>query len=66
MVASDGGIFAFGGAAVRGIHRCDACSNAPISGMASTSSGHGYWLLGSDNGIFTFGDARFFGSDPTP
>jgi autotransporter-associated beta strand protein len=26
------------------------------------AAGHGYWLLGSDGGIFTFGDAGFFGS----
>ena len=23
---------------------------------------HGYWLVGSDGGIFTFGSARFYGS----
>jgi hypothetical protein len=30
--------------------------------MAPTSDGHGYWLVASDGGIFTFGDAGFFGS----
>jgi hypothetical protein len=25
-------------------------------------NGEGYWLVGSDGGVFTFGDARFFGS----
>jgi hypothetical protein len=30
--------------------------------MAGTPSGQGYWLVASDGGIFTFGDARFFGS----
>jgi hypothetical protein len=30
--------------------------------MASTPDGGGYWLVASDGGIFTFGDARFFGS----
>ena len=30
--------------------------------MASTPTGGGYWLVASDGGIFTFGDARFFGS----
>jgi hypothetical protein len=29
---------------------------------AQTSSGHGYWLVGSDGGIFTFGSAQFYGS----
>jgi beta-glucanase (GH16 family) len=31
-------------------------------GMAATASGNGYWLVASDGGIFSFGDARFFGS----
>ena len=30
--------------------------------MAATPSGNGYWLVASDGGIFTFGDARFHGS----
>ena len=30
--------------------------------MASTPDGHGYWLVASDGGIFSFGDASFFGS----
>ena len=34
----------------------------PIVGMAATPSGHGYWLVASDGGIFAFGDAGFLGS----
>ncbi|MHB8464858.1 MAG: S8 family serine peptidase [Acidimicrobiales bacterium] len=34
----------------------------PIVGMAATPSGHGYWLVASDGGIFNFGDAAFYGS----
>ena len=30
--------------------------------MARTPSGNGYWLVARDGGIFTFGDAKFFGS----
>ncbi len=30
--------------------------------MTLTPSGHGYWLVAADGGIFTFGDAPFFGS----
>ena len=30
--------------------------------MAVTPSGGGYWLLGRDGGIFSYGDAQFFGS----
>ncbi len=36
--------------------------NQPIVGMAATTTGHGYWLVASDGGIFTFGDAGFHGS----
>jgi hypothetical protein len=30
--------------------------------MAQTHDGGGYWLVASDGGIFSSGDARFFGS----
>ena len=30
--------------------------------MAATRDGKGYWLVGVDGGIFSFGTARFFGS----
>ena len=30
--------------------------------MAATPDGKGYWLVASDGGIFTFGDATYFGS----
>ncbi len=36
--------------------------NAPVVGLAATHDGDGYWLVGSDGGIFSYGDARFFGS----
>jgi hypothetical protein len=36
--------------------------NQPIVGMAATPSGQGYWLVASDGGIFSFGDAVFHGS----
>ena len=39
-----------------------AALNAPISGIASTPSRGGYWLVGRDGGVFSFGDAPFFGS----
>ena len=34
----------------------------PIVGMAATPTGKGYWLVASDGGIFSFGDARFHGA----
>jgi hypothetical protein len=36
--------------------------SAGLVGMAATPDGAGYWLVASDGGVFTFGDARFFGS----
>jgi hypothetical protein len=36
--------------------------NRPIIAMATTPSGAGYWMVGADGGIFSFGDAGFFGS----
>ena len=30
--------------------------------MAATPDGDGYWLVGADGGVFTFGNARFYGS----
>ncbi|HET7489985.1 MAG TPA: hypothetical protein VFJ85_18815 [Acidimicrobiales bacterium] len=36
--------------------------NSSVLGMAATPTGDGVWLVASDGGIFSFGDARFFGS----
>ena len=35
-----------------------------IVAMAATPDGMGYWLVGSDGGLFSFGDATYFGSLP--
>jgi uncharacterized membrane protein YgdD (TMEM256/DUF423 family) len=60
-VASDGGVFTYGGAQFFGstgsLHL-----NAPIVGMAPTANDKGYWLVASDGGIFAFGNAVFYGS----
>ena len=61
MVASDGGIFAFGDADFFGSTGAIAL-NRPIVGMASTPDSRGYWLVASDGGVFSYGDAGFFGS----
>ncbi len=34
----------------------------PVTGIAPTPSGNGYWLAGDDGGVFGFGDATFHGS----
>ena len=53
MVASDGGIFAFGNASFHG-SMGGAHLNQPIVGMAAASDGGGYWMVASDGGIFAF------------
>ena len=37
-------------------------ANAPVVGMAATPDGAGYWLAGRDGGVFSYGDAGFYGS----
>ena len=61
LVASDGGIFAFGGAGFFG-SAGNLALRKPVVGMAATADSQGYWLVASDGGIFTFGDANFYGS----
>ena len=34
----------------------------PVVGMAALPDGGGYWLVASDGGVFSFGDAGYFGS----
>lgn len=48
-------------------HHGDALSLSlagEIIASVSTRTGNGYYLLGSDGGVFTFGDAVFYGSVP--
>jgi subtilisin family serine protease len=56
-VSAAGGAYAFGTATFRGsVDR----PNTPIVGAAGAGGG-GYWMVGSDGGVFSFG-APFFGS----
>ena len=61
LVATDGGIFAYGDAGFYG-SLGDRPLNSPITGMVPTPTGNGYWLVAEDGGIFAFGDAEYFGS----
>jgi hypothetical protein len=36
--------------------------NARVLDLAITASGHGYWFVAADGGVFSFGDAQFHGS----
>jgi hypothetical protein len=75
LVAADGGVFSFGDAnflgSLGGVHLnapvvgIAAAPVYPFSGVSSTStprSDQGYWLVAADGGVFTFGDAPFYGS----
>ena len=61
MVASDGGVFAFGDA--RFAESCPGiggCSGAAIAVMPD-ASGDGYWLVTQTGNVYTFGDAPNYG-----
>ncbi len=73
LVASDGGIFALDSGfygSIPGLGFNPEGSglanslNAPIVGMVPSTTGHGYFMVASDGGVFAFGDARFAGSCP--
>jgi hypothetical protein len=61
LVASDGGIFAYGDARFWG-SAGNIQLNRPIVGMAAAPGDLGYWLVASDGGIFAYGDAGYYGS----
>ncbi len=61
LVASDGGVFAFGDARYFGSTGAIKLAH-PVVSMAGTPDGRGYWLVASDGGVFAFGDARYYGS----
>jgi hypothetical protein len=65
-VASDGGVFAFGGLPFWGSMGGHFLAK-PMVGMAPTTTagvadGRGYWTVASDGGVFSFGSAQFHGS----
>ncbi len=54
-------MFNYGDAAFEG-SAGSAHLNDPLIAMAATPDGGGYWLVASDGGVYSFGDARFMGS----
>jgi hypothetical protein len=62
MVASDGGVFAFGDAKFAGsCPGIGGCSGAAVAVMPD-ASGNGYWLVTQSGNVYTFGDAPYFGA----
>ena len=62
LVASDGGIFAFGDAGYFG--SLPAAGLRPVGGVRSlrpSPSGRGYWIIDGAGNVSSFGDATYFG-----
>ena len=57
MVASDGGVFAFGDATFSGsCPGIGGCSGAAVA-VVPDKTGHGYWVMTSTGAVYAFGDA---------
>ena len=62
MVASDGGVFAFGDAQFEGsCPGIGGCNGAAVS-VVPDASGRGYWLVTQTGNVYTFGDAPYYGA----
>jgi DNA-binding beta-propeller fold protein YncE len=62
MVASDGGVFAFGDARFEGsCPGIGGCSGAAVA-VVPDASGNGYWLITQSGSVYAFGDAPFYGA----
>lgn len=61
MVASDGGVFAFGDAKFKGsCPGIGGCNGSAVAVMPD-ATGHGYWLVTTEGRVYAFGDARNLG-----
>ena len=61
LVASDGGIFAFGEAGVRRARRPARSAPRRSPAIEPTPTGGGYWVFTDDGQVFNYGDAPFRG-----
>jgi Big-like domain-containing protein len=65
MVASDGGVFAFGDAKFEGsCPGIGGCAGTAVAVMPD-HTGNGYWLVTNTGGVYSFGDAPFYGAPGT-
>jgi ribosomal protein L24E len=75
LVDSDGSVLSFGDARSHGsvgatsigatsvaTSSVGGTTGYSIVGMAATPDGDGYWLVGADGGVLSFGDAHYYGS----
>jgi hypothetical protein len=65
LVARDGGIFAFGVPFVGSLPGLGAQALPQGVRIRALPDGRGYYILGQNGSVFTFGTARFFGSGVT-
>ena len=65
MVASDGGVFAFGDAKFAGsCPGIGGCVGSAVAVMPD-ASGKGYWVVTNDGSVYGFGDAPYYGGPGT-
>lgn len=68
IVTIAGNVYAFGNAEIESANGDWAATqpilNDPIFSITSMPTGNGYLLVGGDGGVFSFGDAPFWGSLP--
>jgi hypothetical protein len=62
MVASDGGVFAFGDARFAGSCPGIGGCSGPAVAVMPDASGNGYWLVTKTGSVYTFGDASYYGA----
>jgi hypothetical protein len=62
MVASDGGVFAFGDAKFEGSCPGIGGCSGPAVAVVPDASGNGYWLVTATGHVYTFGDASYYGA----
>ena len=61
MVASDGGVFAFGDAHFSGsCPGVGGCAGAAVA-VLPDASGNGYWVMTNTGNVYAFGDAAYYG-----
>ena len=53
---------AYGAAPVLGAPANDSSTWDPVVGMSATKTGKGYWEVSRSGGVYSYGDAPFFGS----
>jgi YVTN family beta-propeller protein len=61
MVASDGGVFAFGDARFEGSCPGIGGCSGPVVAVVPDATGNGYWVVTQTGNVYTFGDAPYLG-----